>query len=114
VPYIDKVLNATTHTQVGDLSISGEVDRIYKSIPQSTTSVLQAGTPVFNVSRDNLPDTVIWNPWAEKAKATADFEPKDGYKKMLCVEVGAVNDWQKLDGGESWEGGQIIQRLIGF
>jgi glucose-6-phosphate 1-epimerase len=112
VSYVDKVLNATTHTQSGDISITGEVDRVYKTIPQSTTSVLQSGTPRFDVIRDNLEDTVVWNPWVEKAKGMGDFEPKDGYKNMLCVEVGAVNGWQKLDGGEGWEGGQLIKSLL--
>jgi len=74
--------------------------------------VVEDGTPRFDVVRDNLVDTVIWNPWIEKAKGMGDFEPKDGYKQMICVEVGAVNGWQKLDGGESWEGGQLIKSLL--
>lgn len=41
-----------------------------------------------------------------------DFEPKDGYKEMLCIEVGAVDSWVKLDGGEGWEGGQIMKSLL--
>jgi len=111
--YVDKVLNATTHTQsTPSLSITGEVDRVYKSLKQNTTSVLQGGQPRFDVVRDNLVDTVVWNPWIEKAKGMGDFEPKDGYKHMLCVEVGAVDGWQKLEGGESWEGGQVIKALL--
>jgi glucose-6-phosphate 1-epimerase len=103
----------TTQQQTNPvLSITGEVDRVYKSLPQDTTSVLEAGKPRFDVVRDNLVDTVIWNPWIEKAKGMADFTPKDGYKNMLCVEVGAVNGWVKLDGGEGWEGGQVIKSLL--
>jgi glucose-6-phosphate 1-epimerase len=34
----------------------------------------------------------------------ADFEPKDGWRRMLCVEAGSVGEWVKLDGGEAWEG----------
>jgi glucose-6-phosphate 1-epimerase len=113
VSYIDKVLNATTHTQADNsLAIKGEVDRAYTSIPQSTTSVLVGGKPRFDVERDNLSDTVVWNPWIEKAAGMGDYKPKDGYKNMLCVEVGAVNGWQKLDEGDSWEGGQIIKSLL--
>lgn len=41
-----------------------------------------------------------------------DFEPKDGYKEMLCIEVGAVDSWVKLEGGEGWEGGQIMKSLL--
>ena len=33
--------------------------------------------PRLDVIRDNMQDTVIWNPWKEGAEAIADFEPKD-------------------------------------
>lgn len=62
--------------------------------------------------RDNLSDTVVWNPWIEKAKAMGDFSPDDGYKNMVCVEVGTVNGWQKLEKGEVFEGGQTIKSLL--
>jgi glucose-6-phosphate 1-epimerase len=32
-----------------------------------------AGGYTFVVTKHNLPDTVVWNPWAEKAKAMSDF-----------------------------------------
>ncbi|KAK4506329.1 hypothetical protein PRZ48_000059 [Zasmidium cellare] len=108
--YIDKVLNATTHTESHTaLPITGEVDRVYKSIPQDTTSVLVDGKPILDVQRDNVRDSVLWNPWIEKSKGMGDFEPKDGYQKMVCVEVGAVDGWQKLEPGETYEGGQILR-----
>lgn len=108
--YTDKVLNATEHTQNDPaLKITGETDRVYKSIKQDTTSVLQDGKPLFDVIRDNLEDTVVWNPWVEKTKAMADLRPEDAYKHFICVEVGAVNGWQKLEGGETFEGGMIVK-----
>ncbi|EMC99497.1 hypothetical protein BAUCODRAFT_338824 [Baudoinia panamericana UAMH 10762] len=110
VTYIDKMLNATEHQQTNpSLSINGETDRVYMSIKQDTTSILSEGRSYLDVQRDNLEDSVVWNPWIEKAKGMGDFEPKDGYKKMLCVEVGAVNGWQKLEPGETFEGGQILK-----
>ena len=113
VEYIDKVLNASTNTQSDNaVTITGEVDRVYKSIPQDTTTVVESDTPRFDVVRDNLQDTVVWNPWIEKAASIGDFAPKDGYKQMICVEVGAVDGWQKLEKGEVFEGGQIIKSLI--
>jgi len=112
-PYVDKVLDASTRTQSdASLSITGEVDRVYKDIKQDTTSILQAGKPRYDVVRDNVTDTVVWNPWKEKANAMGDFAPKDGYQRMLCVEAGAVSSWQKLEGGETWEGGQVIRSLL--
>jgi glucose-6-phosphate 1-epimerase len=108
--YIDKVLNATEHTQTDpSITITGETDRVYRSIKQDTTSVLQDGKPFLDVVRDNLEDTVVWNPWIEKTKATADLRPEDAYKRFICVEVGAVNGWQKLEAGETFEGGMIAK-----
>lgn len=110
---MDKVLNASTHKQSDpSVTITGEVDRVYASIPQDTTSVVEDGTPRFDVVRDNLQDTVVWNPWTEKAASIGDFEPKDGFKHMICVEVGAVKGWQKLEKGEVFEGGQTIKSLL--
>ncbi|KAK5109988.1 hypothetical protein LTR62_006355 [Meristemomyces frigidus] len=104
--YIDKMLNATEHQQTDpSIRIHGEVDRVYKSIKQDTTSITQDGKPRLDIVREGLSDSVVWNPWIEKAKGMGDFEPKEGYKKMVCVEVGAVDGWQKLEGGESFEGG---------
>jgi glucose-6-phosphate 1-epimerase len=111
--YVDKVLDATTHQQKDNaLKITGEVDRVYKAIPQDTTSILEDGKPRFDVIRDNVRDTVTWNPWIEKAKAMGDFSPDDGYKTMICIEIGAVDGWQKLEKGEVWEGGQLVKSLL--
>lgn len=108
--YIDKMLNATEHQQTNpSVTVTGEVDRVYKSIKQDTTSIVVGGQPHLDVIRDNLEDTVVWNPWIEKSKGMGDFEPKEGYKKMICIEVGAVNGWQKLEPGDTFEGGQIVK-----
>ncbi|GAB7366452.1 hypothetical protein MBLNU230_g8248t1 [Neophaeotheca triangularis] len=108
--YVDKVLNASEHQQTDpSIRVTGETDRVYKSIKQDTTSIVVDDKPRFDVQRDRIDDTVVWNPWIEKAKAIADFAPDDGYKQMICVEVGAVNGWQKLEGGETFEGGQIVR-----
>lgn len=111
--YIDKVLNASEHTEANnELRITGEVDRVYKAIKQNTTSIVENGKPRYDVIRDNLADTVIWNPWKEKAAGMSDFAPADGYKNMVCVEVGAVDGWQTLEAGATFEGGQIVKSLL--
>ena len=108
--YIDKVLDAKEATESESaIKINGEVDRVYSKIPQDTTSILVNGQSRFDVVRDNLSDTVLWNPGREKAAAMGDFEPKSGYEKMVCVEVGAVSGWQKLEAGETFEAGQIVR-----
>lgn len=111
--YIDKMLNATEHSSTGnDITISSEVDRVYKSIKQDTTTIVVDGKPVLDVTRDNLSDTVVWNPWMEKAKSMSDFAPADGYKHMVCVEVGAVNGFTTLEGSDGFEAGQILKSYL--
>jgi glucose-6-phosphate 1-epimerase len=68
--------------------------------------------PLFSVSLEALNDVVVWNPWVEKAQGMADFAPADGYKNMVCVEVGSVGGWQSLEKDETWEGGQVIRCRI--
>ena len=109
--YIDKVDGAQTKTQSGAVSITGETDRVYTPAgPPETPVVVRGvgGEEEFRVVRDGLRDVVVWNPWSDKAAAMADFEPKDAWNHMLCVEAGAVRDWTRLEPGETFEGRQTI------
>ncbi|CEL10689.1 Putative Possible apospory-associated protein c (AFU_orthologue; AFUA_4G08880) [Aspergillus calidoustus] len=110
--YIDKVLNATEHTETATtLQIASETDRVYKGLDPAVPIVVSSASngDLFSITREGLTDAVIWNPWIEKAKGMGDFSPDDGYKKMVCVEAGAVSSWTALEAGESWEGGQFIR-----
>jgi len=109
--FVDKVDGAKTKTQpAGPLTITGETDRVY--IPASGSSdavnVLEGGKKVFTVTRDNLANVVVWNPWTDKAAGMGDFAPKDGFKNMLCIEPGSVSGWQTLEPGDAFEGAQTI------
>ena len=42
----------------------------------------------------------------------SDFGPEDGWKKMVCVEAGSVEGFARLEGGETWEGAQIVKALL--
>ena len=110
--YIDKVGGVSTKTDSDDaVTIASEVDRVYTPVGGSSTliSVSEGSKKLFELSRDNLEQTVVWNPWIEKTKTMADFQPQDGYKQMLCVEPGQVDGWLKLEGGDTWEGGQFLR-----
>ncbi|KAL2842190.1 galactose mutarotase-like domain-containing protein [Aspergillus pseudoustus] len=110
--YIDKVLNATEHTETATtLQIASETDRIYKGLDPSVPIVVSSASTgdLFSITREGLTDAVVWNPWIEKAKGMGDFSPDDGYKRMVCVEAGSVAGWTTLEAGESWEGGQLIR-----
>ncbi|KXJ86253.1 galactose mutarotase-like domain-containing protein, partial [Microdochium bolleyi] len=109
-PYLDKVDGAKTKTQSSAITITEETDRVYtpSTEPSQPVVVSAGGEQLFTVVRDGLRDVVVWNPWVDKANSIGDFEPKDGYKNMLCIEAGSVRGWTKLEPGEAFEGGQMI------
>lgn len=89
------------------ISFHEEFDRIYKNVPTDLLiQMVQFGKVLHNVERKNLPDAVVWNPWVKKLQGMADFEPKDGYKNMLCIEPGHVHDMVKLPSKGKWQGAQ--------
>lgn len=109
--YIDKVTVpiSTQTSPSAAVTITGTTDRVYTPAggPNAPVSVVEGGKKKFSILRDNLNEVVVWNPWLD-AKKIGDFGPEDGYKQMICVEAGAVKGWQKLEAGETWEGGQVI------
>lgn len=108
--YVDKVDGAKAKKQSGQITIASEVDRVYSpaTAPSEPIVVVEGGEKKFTVTRDSLDDVVVWNPWIEKSNGIGDFEPKDGYKNMICVEAGAVKGWLKLEAGDAFEGAQVI------
>ena len=110
--YLDKVASATENETNSAISITGETDRVYTTAAEVPIVVSEDGKKVFEITRDNLENVVVWNPWTEKAKSMGDFEPKDGYKQMICIEAGQVGGWQKLEAGDTFEGGQFIKSLL--
>lgn len=112
VSYKDKTQGGkTVDGASGAIKVSGEVDRAYSADPAKTIVVTENQKPKYEITRDLLSDVVVWNPWIEKAKGMADFGPEDAYRKMICVETGSVANWNTLEAGDCWEGGQRIRLL---
>jgi len=104
--FMDKVQSTVTESD-NLFTISGTVDRTYIKAPHSI--ILEDDKQVrFYIEKSNLEDVVVWNPWSSGSAEIADFEPKDGWKNMLCVETGSVAAWQTVEPDSVWEGGQII------
>jgi glucose-6-phosphate 1-epimerase len=84
--YLDKVEGFKRKTQHGSVTIAGETDRVY--LDTETTCVID--DPELDrriaVAKSGSRTTVIWNPWAEKAKQIADFGDEE-YLSMVCVET---------------------------
>ncbi|KAL1935937.1 hypothetical protein VTP01DRAFT_71 [Rhizomucor pusillus] len=105
--FIDKVQGGAKDTETRDrVTVSSEVDRVYCNAPDSLRVDLGNGQSI-GIEKVGLKDTVVWNPWIDKAKSMGDFGDEE-YHNMICVEVGSVAEWVKLGGGQTWTGGQTL------
>ena len=97
--YIDKVRDEARGVQEGPLAITAETDRIYEE--DAPSCLLHDGSREIVVSKSGSASSVVWNPWAEKAKAMADFDD-EGYRRMVCIETAnAASDARTLLPGQS-------------
>ncbi|KAK5076160.1 hypothetical protein LTR64_006363 [Lithohypha guttulata] len=111
--YIDKVQKAQTFTEKHDaLPIEGETDRVYTTPALPPIVVKEGGKETLVITRDSLPDVTVWNGWVDKIAGMGDFEPKDGWKRYLCIEPGSVSSWTKLEAGEAWEGSTVAEAKL--
>ncbi|KAK1608720.1 hypothetical protein QYE76_032393 [Lolium multiflorum] len=91
-------------TEQGDAIVfESEVDKVYLSTPPKVAIIDHEKKRTFVVTKEGLPDVVVWNPWDKKAKAMQDFGDSE-YKHMLCVEPAAVEKPITLKPGEEWKG----------
>lgn len=90
IKYIDRVGGKTLRKQIGKISITGEIDRVYLTSVSSTIHDYVMNRKII-IDKTNLSDTVVWNPWIEKSKSMPDFQD-DEYQHMICVEAGSVLD----------------------
>lgn len=97
--YYDKV-TGQTETQSGDVTITGETDRVYRS-----TGEVVLDDPVLGrkpvIAKSGSANTVIWNPWVDKSAAAPDFGD-DEWQGMICIEAAnAMADQLTLRPGET-------------
>jgi D-hexose-6-phosphate mutarotase len=89
--YLDKTEGYQQKTQQGPVTIGAETDRIYLD----TTAECVIDDPSLGrrirVAKSGSHTTVVWNPWAEKARAIGDFEPSE-YLEKICVETANANN----------------------
>lgn len=90
--YIDKTHAYQTKTQLGDIEIAAETDRVYVD----TRDEIELEDPLserrLRVAKENSRTTVVWNPWKEKAHSLPDFAD-DEWVRMICIEASNVSDF---------------------
>ncbi|MGB8930986.1 MAG: D-hexose-6-phosphate mutarotase [Anaeromyxobacteraceae bacterium] len=104
--YRDAAAGEQLRIEQGDaLSIRGEVDRVYHSVPNAV--VLREPDRSLSIRADGFPDVVVWNPGPAKCAALPDMEP-GGWRSMLCIEAGAIREPIVVPAGGTWRGRQTL------
>ena len=74
----------------GTLTITGETDRVYASTAEVVVHDPVLGRDLV-ISKSGSANTVVWNPWIDKAAAMSDFGD-DEWHQMLCIEAANALD----------------------
>lgn len=102
VPFVDKLAasDGPLARETGTLHLDSAVDRVYVGTRGEVTVREGASGRAVRVGKVGSESTVVWNPWAEGARATADIED-DAWSTMLCVEAANVGEARvRLDPGQ--------------
>jgi glucose-6-phosphate 1-epimerase len=79
----------TQNVQVGDITFTGETDRIYQDTPDLISIVDPEWKRRIQIQTIGSNSSVVWNPWIEKTKTLGDMQA-DGWQNMVCVETANV------------------------
>jgi D-hexose-6-phosphate mutarotase len=90
--YVDKT-DGMKRKQQGEapLRITSETDRVYLDTRTACAVDDPRGGRRLLVEKAGSATTVVWNPWQEKARAMADFDPEE-WRSMVCVETANAAD----------------------
>jgi glucose-6-phosphate 1-epimerase len=77
------------NVQSGDITFSGETDRIYQDTPDLISVIDPEWKRKIQIQTIGSNSAVVWNPWIEKTKTFNDMEA-DGWQNMVCVETANV------------------------
>ena len=89
--YIDTLEDWKRVEQAGELTFSGETDRIYLDTPQQLSIVDPDWSRTLELTSRGSRSAVIWNPWIDKTATLGDMAA-DGWQRMLCIETANVMD----------------------
>ena len=110
VSYIDSLREDIREVEMRTaLRFDRETDRIYLQAPHELRLVDDAvRNRTMRISKADMPDVVVWNPWIEKSQRMRDFGD-DEYLRMVCVETGNMAATRPLPAGEEWLGETVLR-----
>jgi len=82
-------------------------DRIFINAPQTTRVIDRLMNREYIITKTNLKDTVVWNPWEDGSKGFSDLAPQE-YLSFVCVEPAIVNQKITLTPREKYECSQEL------
>lgn len=98
--YWDKVGGSSLRTQQGEISFSGETDRVYVNSAAECVIHDDKLKRRIHVAKSGSLSTVVWTPWEEKANKMGDMGQPDGWREMVCVEsANAIENVVKIAAG---------------
>lgn len=89
VSYLDKSDRGNRKVQAGEILFNSETDRVYLDTIQDVLIKDSALQRRITVRKENSRNSVVWNPWIDKARALSDFGD-DEWPRMVCVEPSNV------------------------
>ncbi|TFD08596.1 D-hexose-6-phosphate mutarotase [Cryobacterium sp. TMT1-21] len=100
-PFLDQLAGLTEAPGASEpVRFEAETDRIYLGTDAAATVIDPAGHSVTIEKRESH-STVVWNPWAAKARSMSDFGDEE-WTGMVCVETANIRgDLVRLEPGQS-------------
>ena len=92
------------------VTINEWTDRVYTHTPPEHIITNVVSGRKMRIQKYNFPDTVIWNPWVDKAKEIPDFGD-DEYPNMICVEAVHKSKVAKVKPGDTYKANHTIAVL---
>ena len=89
IKYIDNLDSHTQKLQMGAVTVTGEVERIYTNVRNELIIDDSVLNRQIRIASSCNKTAVVWNPWTTKSEKLPDLE-NDGYQRFICVETGNV------------------------
>ncbi|CAH1155227.1 unnamed protein product [Phaedon cochleariae] len=84
-----------------EVDVLTKTDRLYKDTPDVIYITNGEGEEVIKITKSNLPDFNLWNPWIEQAKELRDLGD-DEYQYFLSTDCGVIAKQISLGPNCSW------------
>jgi glucose-6-phosphate 1-epimerase len=90
--YIDKTAGmARKVVGAAPLRLTAETDSVFLGTPAACVLDDPGGGRRIVVEKEGSATTVVWNPWADKARAMSDLGD-DEWRRMICIETANAAD----------------------